>query len=63
VGLQSRIWIRGPSRADFVKVRADHVKRVKAEFDAAGITIPFPQRDLTGGIEATVPSGVPAEGD
>jgi len=63
VGLQSRIWIRDPSRADFVKIRADYVKRVKEEFDAAGITIPFPQRDLSGGLEATVPGEIAAGGD
>ncbi|MDR9380843.1 MAG: mechanosensitive ion channel family protein [Natronomonas sp.] len=51
VGLQSRIWIEDPSRADFVKTRAEYVQRVKERFDAAGIDIPYPHRTLTGGID------------
>jgi small-conductance mechanosensitive channel len=51
VGLRSRIWIDNPSRADFVKTRSEYVKDVKARFDDAGITIPFPQRELSGGLE------------
>ncbi|MDB9235188.1 mechanosensitive ion channel family protein [Halorubrum ezzemoulense] len=56
VGLQSRIWIDDPSRADFVKARADYVKAVKARFDEAGISIPFPQRTVSGRNEWTDPS-------
>ena len=48
VGLQSRIWIDDPSRADFVKARADYVKAVKQRFDEEDITIPFPQRTVSG---------------
>ena len=48
VGLQSRIWIDEPSRADFVKARADYVKAVKERFDEEDITIPFPQRTVSG---------------
>ncbi|WP_418279927.1 mechanosensitive ion channel family protein [Halorubrum sp. DTA98] len=48
VGLQSRIWIDDPSRSDFVKIRADYVKRVKERFDEEDITIPFPQRTVAG---------------
>ncbi len=51
VGLQSRIWIADPSRADFVKTRAEYVRRVKERFDEEGINIPYPHRTLTGGIE------------
>ncbi len=51
VGLQSRIWIDNPSRADFVKTRGEYVRRVKARFDEEGIDIPYPHRTLTGGIE------------
>ncbi|QLG27133.1 mechanosensitive ion channel family protein [Halorarum halophilum] len=56
VGLQSRVWIENPSRADFVKTRAEYVKRVKERFDDAGISIPFPQRELSGGIKTLVPT-------
>jgi small-conductance mechanosensitive channel len=51
VGLQSRVWIQNPSRADFVKTRADYVKNVKQRFDEAGIDIPYPQRELSGDVE------------
>ena len=50
VALQSRIWIANPSRADFVKVRGEYVKAVKERFDQEGIDIPYPHRQLTGGI-------------
>ncbi len=48
VGLQSRIWIEDPSRADYVAVRAEYVQAVKERFDEADITIPFPQRTVAG---------------
>jgi small conductance mechanosensitive channel len=50
VGLQSRIWIADPSRADFVRIRGEYVEEVKRRFDEAGIDIPYPQRVLHGGI-------------
>ena len=64
VGLQSRIWIDNPSRADFVKTRAEYVTAVKQRFDEAGINIPYPQRDIHGGLELETVAGVvepPAE--
>ena len=60
VGLQSRIWIANPSRADFVRTRGEYVRRVKARFDEEGIDIPYPHRTLTGGLE--VADGPVAEG-
>jgi len=56
VGLQSRVWISNPSRADFVKTRGEYVTSVKRRFDEADIEIPFPQRDLSGGIDVTAPA-------
>jgi len=53
VGLQSRIWIKNPSRADFVKTRAEYVKTVKQRFDAEDINIPYPNRTIGGGLEMT----------
>ncbi|UIO99082.1 mechanosensitive ion channel family protein [Halobaculum sp. CBA1158] len=55
VGLKSRIWIDNPSRADFVKIRGEYVTDVKRRFDEEGIEIPFPQRDLSGGVELNTP--------
>ena len=65
VGLQSRIWIADPSRADFVKTRAEYVKAVKEEFDAADINIPYPNRTIGGGLELKNVEGVaePQTGD
>ena len=58
VGLQSRIWIANPSRSDFVKVRGEYVQAVKERFDEAGIDIPYPTRDVTGGLELETVEGV-----
>ncbi len=55
IGLQSRFWIANPNRADFVKTRAEYVQSVKERFDAVGIEIPFPQRDLSGSVEMVAP--------
>jgi small-conductance mechanosensitive channel len=55
VGLNSRVWITQPKRSDFVKTRAEYVKNVKQRFDAENITIPYPQRELSGGIGMTTP--------
>jgi len=64
VGLKSRIWIENPSRADFVKIRGEYVTNVKRRFDEEGIEIPFPQRDLSGGVELNTPAeGGAALGD
>ena len=51
VGLQSRIWISQPSRADFVKTRAEYVKNVKQRFDEEDINIPYPNRTIGGGLK------------
>ncbi|MFB6167489.1 MAG: mechanosensitive ion channel family protein [Haloferacaceae archaeon] len=48
VVLQSRVWIADPSRADFVKTRADYVTEVKRRFDEEGINFPYPNRTLGG---------------
>jgi small-conductance mechanosensitive channel len=64
VGLQSRIWIANPSRADFVRTRAEYVTNVKNRFDEAGIDIPYPQRELTGNVELAGPvadAGAPSD--
>jgi len=63
VGLQSRIWISNPSRADFVKTRADYVKAVKQRFDEEGINIPYPNRTIGGGIELSNVEGLAEPAD
>jgi small-conductance mechanosensitive channel len=50
VGLVSRFWIANPNRADFLQTRGEYVKNVKRRFDDAGIDIPYPQVDLSGGV-------------
>ncbi|UTF54077.1 mechanosensitive ion channel family protein [Natronosalvus rutilus] len=56
VGLQSRFWIANPSRADFVRTRAEYVTSVKERFDEAGIDIPYPIRTLEGGLQVSNPA-------
>ena len=51
VGLQARIWIADPSRSDFVKARSAFVRAVKERFDAAGIDMPYPHRQLLGEVD------------
>jgi small-conductance mechanosensitive channel len=58
VGLQSRVWISDPSRADFVQTRAEYVQTVKERFDEANINIPYPNRTVGGGIELAGIEGV-----
>ena len=58
VGLQSRIWISDPSRADFVKTRGEYVTAVKERFDAEGINIPYPNRTIGGGLDLTTVEGI-----
>ena len=48
VGLQSRIWIEQPSRADFIRTRGEYMTNVKQAFDDAGISMPYPQRVVSG---------------
>ncbi len=43
VNLVCRAWVRTP---DYLDVSGDLLERVKIEFDAHGISIPFPQRDV-----------------
>ncbi len=38
-----RVWVE---RTDFAAVKHDMLEKVKLEFDAAGISIPYPQQDL-----------------
>jgi len=63
VGLQSRIWIADPSRADFLKIRGEYVTAVKRRFDEEDINLPYPNRTIGGGLELTGVEGVvePAE--
>lgn len=43
VNIFARPWVK---RTDFWFAKLDFTKKVKQRFDAAGITIPFPQRDV-----------------
>ena len=63
VGLQSRIWIANPSRADFVKVRGEYVTAVKQRFDEEDINIPYPNRTIGGGIELSGVEGIAEPAD
>ncbi|WP_255169667.1 mechanosensitive ion channel family protein [Natrononativus amylolyticus] len=63
VGLQSRIWIADPSRADFVRIKGEYVRAVKERFDEEGIDIPYPVRTLEGGLQMENPATLEAADD
>ncbi|MGH9443023.1 MAG: mechanosensitive ion channel family protein [Thermoanaerobaculia bacterium] len=44
VNLELLVWIRDPTSR--VSVRAEYLERVKSALDAAGVQIPFPQREV-----------------
>jgi small-conductance mechanosensitive channel len=51
VGLNARFWIDQPGRSDFVRIQSEFVESVKERFDSEGIDMPYPYRQLTGGID------------
>jgi small-conductance mechanosensitive channel len=51
VGLTARFWISDPARTDVVRIESEYVQSVKERFDAAGIEMPYPYRQLTGTVE------------
>jgi len=63
VGLQSRVWVSDPSRADFVKTRGEYVQTVKERFDEEGIDIPYPNRTIGGGLDLQNVSGLAEPAD
>ncbi|MDG5761427.1 mechanosensitive ion channel family protein [Natronococcus sp. A-GB1] len=46
-----RFWIDKPSAKRHVEARTAAINAIKAEFDDAGIKIPYPQRELSGRAE------------
>lgn len=56
VGLTARVWIDDPSHTDFVAIRSEYITNVKNAFEEHDIDIPYPQLDLSGGIEVTDPT-------
>ena len=51
IGLEARVWIDDPAKADFVRTRSEFRKNVKKRFDEENIEIPFPQRTLSGDVQ------------
>ncbi|ELZ78014.1 small-conductance mechanosensitive channel [Haloferax larsenii JCM 13917] len=52
VVLSGRIWI-DPNASSYGAVRAKFVEAVKERFDAEGIDMPYPNTELSGGLEVT----------
>ncbi|MFD1686270.1 mechanosensitive ion channel family protein [Halobellus litoreus] len=52
VVLSGRIWI-DPEESSYGAIRAQFVEAVKGRFDAEGIDMPYPNTELSGGIEVT----------
>jgi small-conductance mechanosensitive channel len=60
VVLQGRIWI-DPNESSYGAIRAQFVEAVKQRFDSEEIDMPYPNTELSGGIEVTNASEI--EGD
>jgi small conductance mechanosensitive channel len=58
VDLIVRGWVRSP---DFWTTKTDLLRAIKEHYDAAGISIPFPQRELTV-VSGTLPASAPKPG-
>ncbi|WP_396611711.1 mechanosensitive ion channel family protein [Haloferax sp. S1W] len=56
VVLSGRIWI-DPNVTSYGAVRAQFVEAVKERFDAEGIDMPYPNTELSGGIDVTNTDG------
>jgi small-conductance mechanosensitive channel len=52
VVLSGRVWI-DPSESSYAAVRSQFTEAVKRRFDAEGIDIPYPNTELSGGLEVT----------
>lgn len=63
VGLQARIWIAQPRRTDFIRTRSEYATAVKNRFDENDITIPFPQRTLSGSLDVNTNSELIAQSE
>lgn len=50
-----RIWVDYERQRDFLEARSQAIQRIKAAFDANGITIPFPIRTLDFGAKGGTP--------
>jgi small conductance mechanosensitive channel len=54
IAMVVRIWVDYQRQRDFLEARSQAIQRIKAAFDANGITIPFPIRTLDFGIKGGV---------
>lgn len=55
VSLQALFWITNPRRTDFLRLKSRFIQEVKERFDEAGISLPAPQRELSGSIDVNKP--------
>jgi small-conductance mechanosensitive channel len=51
VGLTARFWIAHPARTDTIRIRSEFTQAIKERFDAEGIEMPYPYRQLTGSLD------------
>lgn len=50
IDMSARVWIEVDGPANFLVARSEMVKAIKAHFDRAGLTIPFPIRTMDFGM-------------
>ena len=46
-----RIWVEYEKQRDFLEARSQAIQRIKAAFDANGVTMPYPVRTLDFGVK------------
>jgi len=63
VGVTVRFWIDQPRRTDSLRIESEYVQSVKERFDAEGIEMPYPYRQLTGEVETREAPGPDVRGD
>jgi small conductance mechanosensitive channel len=50
-----RIWVEYEKQRDFLEARSQAIQRIKAAFDANGVTIPYPVRTLDFAVKGVTP--------
>jgi small-conductance mechanosensitive channel len=49
--LRVRFWVSQPARTDTLRIRSLYTQRVTERFDAEGVEMPFPTRELRGNVD------------
>jgi len=50
VVFRAQFWVADPARMELQRIRSEYVQAAKERFDAAGVEMPYPYRELTGEV-------------